>query len=76
MALSVLRLGTRSVTDTEPNETIRSPTCLGQLARDPDKAVLIEHVEPCDDGSGNYEPWIKVTMRSGAVLLVAVTVLE
>jgi hypothetical protein len=49
---------------------------LGQLARDPDKAVLIEHVEPCDDGSGNYEPWIKVTMRSGAVLLVAVTVLE
>ncbi|MEO6156707.1 MAG: hypothetical protein ABIQ39_03655 [Ilumatobacteraceae bacterium] len=49
---------------------------LGQYARDPDKGVLIERVEPKTDEHGNICPWMVVHMASGTQLLVAVSVLE
>lgn len=50
--------------------------CLAGLisgyTQDQERGVLVDKVEPVRDDQGNYLPLLRLTMRSGAKLLVAV----
>lgn len=64
-----------SAQDVQDSRALVTGTLLGMLLQhtsNPDRAVLIDRVEMVDDDQGNHQSMVRLTMRSGAKLLVIV----